>query len=68
MYESKGKQFRARQNDGLPVGLTPEIVAQAQKKKGQRSTIQPIPGMIITVEKKKKKKKTGIKKNIFCCS
>ncbi|NP_001040288.1 partner of Y14 and mago [Bombyx mori] len=58
LYESKGKQFRARQNDGLPVGLTPEIVAQAQKKKGQRSTIQPIPGMIITVEKKKKKKKT----------
>ncbi|KPJ07059.1 Partner of Y14 and mago [Papilio machaon] len=60
LYESKGKQFKARQNTGLPVGLTPEIVAQAQKKKGQGGTIQPIPGMIINVEKKKKKKKSGV--------
>ncbi|XP_013170119.1 PREDICTED: partner of Y14 and mago [Papilio xuthus] len=60
LYESKGKQFKARQNSGLPVGLTPEIVAQAQKKKGQGGTIQPIPGMIINVEKKKKKKKSGV--------
>ncbi|XP_068633423.1 partner of Y14 and mago [Battus philenor] len=60
LYESKGKQFKARQNTGLPVGLTPDIVAQAQKKKGQGGNIQPIPGMIINVEKKKKKKKTGI--------
>ncbi|CAG9786972.1 unnamed protein product [Diatraea saccharalis] len=60
LYESKGKQFKARQNTGLPVGLTPEIVAAAQKpKKGQVGTIQPIPGMIINVDKKKKKKKTG---------
>ncbi|XP_047991959.1 partner of Y14 and mago [Leguminivora glycinivorella] len=55
LYESKGKQFKARQSTGLPVGLTPEIVAEAQKKKS--GTIQPIPGMIINVEKKKKKKK-----------
>ncbi|XP_028177750.1 partner of Y14 and mago [Ostrinia furnacalis] len=60
LYESKGKQFKARQSTGLPVGLTPEIVAAAQKpKKSQSGTIQPIPGMIINVEKKKKKKKTG---------
>ncbi|XP_063536691.1 partner of Y14 and mago [Cydia strobilella] len=55
LYESKGKQFKARQSTGLPVGLTPEIVAEAQKKKS--GIIQPIPGMIINVEKKKKKKK-----------
>ncbi|KAL0882826.1 hypothetical protein ABMA27_016366 [Loxostege sticticalis] len=60
LYESKGKQFKARQNTGLPVGLTPEIVAAAQKpKKNQSGTIQPIPGMIINVDKKKKKKKSG---------
>lgn len=60
LYESKGKQFKARQTTGLPVGLTPEIVAAAQKsKKNQCNVIQPIPGMIINVEKKKKKKKTG---------
>ncbi|XP_053609689.1 partner of Y14 and mago [Plodia interpunctella] len=60
LYESKGKQFKARQNTGLPVGLTPEIVAEAQRsKKNQSGVIQPIPGMIINVEKKKKKKKTG---------
>ncbi|KAJ8731101.1 hypothetical protein PYW07_004265 [Mythimna separata] len=58
LYESKGKQFKARQNTGLPVGLTPEIVAQAQKKKNH-GVIQPIPGMLINVDKKKKKKKTG---------
>nr|XP_021200133.2 partner of Y14 and mago [Helicoverpa armigera] len=58
LYESKGKQFKARQNTGLPVGLTPEIVAQAQKKKNP-GVIQPIPGMLINVDKKKKKKKTG---------
>ncbi|XP_026761702.2 partner of Y14 and mago [Galleria mellonella] len=61
LYESKGKQFKARQNTGLPVGLTPEIVAAAQKsKKNQSGLIQPIPGMIINVDKKKKKKKTGV--------
>lgn len=60
LYESKGKQFKARQNTGLPVGLTPEIVAAAQKSKKSGGTIQPIPGMIINVEKKKKKKKPGI--------
>lgn len=58
LYESKGKQFKARQNTGLPVGLTPEIVAQTQKKKNH-GVIQPIPGMLINVDKKKKKKKTG---------
>ncbi|XP_073956409.1 partner of Y14 and mago [Choristoneura fumiferana] len=57
LYESKGKQYKARQSTGLPVGLTPEIVAEAQKSKKQGGTIQPIPGMIINVEKKKKKKK-----------
>ncbi|GBP83458.1 Partner of Y14 and mago [Eumeta japonica] len=61
LYESKGKQFLARQT-GLPVGLTPEIAAAAQKPKKQNShksqdVIQPIPGMIINVEKTKKKKK-----------
>ncbi|KAL4702622.1 hypothetical protein ACJJTC_013043 [Scirpophaga incertulas] len=61
LYESKGKQFKARQNTGLPVGLTPEIVAAAQKpKKGTTGNIQPIPGMIINVDKKKKKKKSGV--------
>lgn len=61
LYESKGKQFKARQNTGLPVGLTPEIVAAAQKpKKSQSGTIQPIPGMIINVDKKKKKKKLSL--------
>ncbi|CAB3227326.1 unnamed protein product [Arctia plantaginis] len=61
LYESKGKQFKARQNTGLPVGLTPEIVAQAQKpKKNNGGVIQPIPGMLINVDKKKKKKKTGV--------
>ncbi|XP_013186945.2 partner of Y14 and mago [Amyelois transitella] len=60
LYESKGKQFKARQTTGLPVGLTPEIVAESQRpKKSQSGVIQPIPGMIINVEKKKKKKKTG---------
>lgn len=60
LYESKGKQFANRQNTGLPVGLTPEIIAGAQKqKKNQAGTIQPIPGMLINVDKKKKKKKTG---------
>ncbi|CAG4982666.1 partner of Y14 and mago [Colias croceus] len=59
LYESKGKQFKARQTTGLPVGLTPEIVAEARKPKKAGGTIQPIPGMIINVEKKKKKKKTG---------
>lgn len=62
LYESKGKQFKARQNTGIPVGLTAEIVAQAQKKKGHGGTLQPIPGMIINVDKKKKKKKSGL-----CC-
>lgn len=57
LYESKGKQFKARQNTGLPVGLTPEIAAEVKKSK--KGTIQPIPGMIINVEKKKKKKKSG---------
>ncbi|XP_050351365.1 partner of Y14 and mago [Nymphalis io] len=56
LYESKGKQFKARQSTGLPVGLTPEIAAEVKKSK--KGTIQPIPGMIINVEKKKKKKKT----------
>ncbi|XP_059052055.1 partner of Y14 and mago isoform X2 [Achroia grisella] len=61
LYESKGKQFKARQNTGLPVGLTPEIVAEAQRsRKNQSGVLQPIPGMVINVEKKKKKKKTGI--------
>ncbi|XP_075978061.1 partner of Y14 and mago [Anticarsia gemmatalis] len=59
LYESKGKQFKARQNTGLPVGLTPEIVAQAQKKKNNGGVVQPIPGMLINVDKKKKKKKSG---------
>ncbi|XP_045448289.1 partner of Y14 and mago [Melitaea cinxia] len=58
LYESKGKQFKARQNTGLPVGLTPEIAAEVKKSK--KGTIQPIPGMIINVEKKKKKKKSGV--------
>ncbi|XP_026738839.1 partner of Y14 and mago [Trichoplusia ni] len=58
LYESKGKQFKARQSTGLPVGLTPEIVAEAQKKKNH-GAIQPIPGMLINVDKKKKKKKSG---------
>lgn len=57
LYESKGKQFKARQSTGLPVGLPPEIAAEAKKSK--KGVIQPIPGMIINVEKKKKKKKTG---------
>ncbi|XP_041979001.1 partner of Y14 and mago [Aricia agestis] len=57
LYESKGKQFKSRQNTGIPVGLTPEIVAQAKSKK---STTQPIPGMIINVEKRKKKKKPAV--------
>ncbi|KAG7308360.1 hypothetical protein JYU34_005558 [Plutella xylostella] len=56
LYESKGKQFAARQT-GLPVGLTPEIVAAAQKKKPQGGMIQPIPGMLVSVDKTKKKKK-----------
>lgn len=61
LYESKGKQFANRQNTGLPVGLTPEIIAGTQKqKKNQAGTIQPIPGMLINVDKKKKKKKTGM--------
>ncbi|CAG4959307.1 unnamed protein product [Parnassius apollo] len=64
LYESKGKQFKARQNTGLPVGLTPEIVAQAQKKKGHSGIVQPIPGMIVNVDKKKKKKKTGIEEAV----
>ncbi|XP_032517739.2 partner of Y14 and mago [Danaus plexippus] len=58
LYESKGKQFKARQSTGLPVGLPPEIAAEAKKSK--KGVIQPIPGMIINVEKKKKKKKTGV--------
>ncbi|KAM3957148.1 partner of Y14 and mago [Aphomia sociella] len=58
LYESKGKQFKARQSTGLPVGLTPEIVAEAQKsKKNHSGVIQPIPGMIINVDKKKKKRR-----------
>lgn len=61
LYESKGKQFKARQSTGLPVGLPPEIAAESQKKKGQNSTIQLFPGMLINVDKKKKKKKlTGM--------
>lgn len=61
LYESKGKQFKARQSTGLPVGLPPEIAAEAQRpKKNQSSMVQPIPGMIISIEKKKKKKKPGI--------
>lgn len=60
LYESKGKQFKARQNTGLPVGLPPEVAAQAQKKKNNNpGVIQPIPGMLINVDKKKKKKKSG---------
>lgn len=62
LYESKGKLYRARQT-GLPVGLTPEIVAAAQKprKPVDSGIIQPIPGMLISVDKtkKKKKKKSG---------
>lgn len=58
LYESKGKQFRARQNTGLPVGLPPELAEPPKNKKGQ-NVIQPIPGMVI-VDKKKKKKKTGL--------
>lgn len=57
LYESKGKQFKAKQNTGLPVGLTSEIAEEIKKSK--KGTFQPIPGMIINVEKKKKKKKTG---------
>ncbi|XP_049873811.1 partner of Y14 and mago [Pectinophora gossypiella] len=61
LYESKGKQFAARQNTGLPVGLTPEIVAESQKgKKSQSGLVQPIPGLLVQVEKKKKKKKTAV--------
>ncbi|KAJ0176392.1 hypothetical protein K1T71_007571 [Dendrolimus kikuchii] len=61
LYESKGKQFKARQNTGLPVGLTPEIVAEAQKsRRNNAGAVQPIPGMLVNVDKKKKKKKTGI--------
>ncbi|CAK1551357.1 unnamed protein product [Leptosia nina] len=60
LYESKGKQFKARQNTGLPVGLTPEIVAEARKSKKATGIIQPIPGMIINIEKKKKKKKSAV--------
>lgn len=56
LYESKGKQFKARQSTGLPVGMPPEMAAERQKKKS--GTTQPIPGIII-IEKKKKKKKTG---------
>lgn len=62
LYESKGKQFKSRQT-GLPVGMPPEIAAEVQKsKKNQTGVIQPIPGMIINVDKikKKKKKKTGL--------
>ncbi|XP_072949624.1 partner of Y14 and mago [Epargyreus clarus] len=58
LYESKGKQFAARQNTGLPVGLTPEIVAEAQKQR--KGNTQGVPGMINNVEKKKKKKKSGV--------
>ncbi|VVD01127.1 partner of Y14 and mago [Leptidea sinapis] len=59
LYESKGKQFKSRQNTGLPVGLPPEIAAEARKSKKGSNCTQPIPGMIINVEKKKKKKKSG---------
>lgn len=64
LYESKGKQFKARQTTGLPVGLPPEIAAESQKKKGHGGNTQHIPGMIINVEKKKKKKASG---NIHIC-
>lgn len=58
LYESKGKQFKARQSTGLPVGMPPEIAAESQKsKKGHSGSVQPIPGMIIQSDKKKKKKK-----------
>lgn len=60
LYESKGKQFKARQSTGLPVGMPPEMAAEGQKKK-KPGIIQPIPGMIINIDKKKKKKKTGTK-------
>ncbi|KAI5631187.1 mago binding domain-containing protein [Phthorimaea operculella] len=61
LYESKGKQFAARQNTGLPVGLPPEFAADAQKgKKNQGGMIQPIPGLLVNVDKKKKKKKTAV--------
>lgn len=65
LYESKGKQFASRRNDGIPVGLTAEIVAAASKpKKGSQSSgnlTSPIPGLLVKVDKKKKnkKKKTG---------
>ncbi|XP_045772371.1 partner of Y14 and mago [Maniola jurtina] len=58
LYESKGKQFKAKQNTGIPVGLTSEIVEEMKKSK--KGSFQPIPGMIINVEKKKKKKKTAV--------
>lgn len=41
------------------MGLPPEVAAQAQKKKNNPGVIQPIPGMLINVDKKKKKKKSG---------
>lgn len=42
------------------MGLPPEVAAQAQKKKNNNpGVIQPIPGMLINVDKKKKKKKSG---------
>lgn len=56
LYESKGKQHRARQT-GLPVGLTPEIVAAAQKPKKQNAITQSIPGTLANSDKNKKKKK-----------
>lgn len=62
LYESKGRQIAAR-NTNIPVGLTPEIVAEAKAKREakEKNTRCPIPGLTITVDdsKKKKKKKNG---------
>ncbi|XP_047503912.1 partner of Y14 and mago [Pieris napi] len=60
LYESKGKQFKARQNTGLPVGLPPELAEEIRKPKKGSGIIQPIPGMVVNIEKKKKKKKSAV--------
>ncbi|KOB67333.1 Partner of Y14 and mago [Operophtera brumata] len=65
LYESKGKQFKARQSTGLPVGMPPEMAIEGKKKK-KTTTIQPIPGMIINlrdIETLEDKIKSGVVNN-----
>lgn len=62
LYESKGRQLSAKINNNCPVGLPPEIIAEAKAKREAKEKSQKTsntPGLVHKPDEKKKKKKSG---------